>query len=233
MRSMQKYSITSRRLLITFGVLSACVLSACPSGEAPPGTCQSNGKSYDVEEEFWDECNRCTCKGDGVVSCTDKLCGHSDSCSYNGKQYPAGASFPAGDGCNTCGCTDDGQVACTLIACPPVKSCSYNGTLYPVGSAFPADDGDLSRLVLGQGYEVREDREDFLRLKPEVADVEERRVSVIGRTQVIHRSLLSGRAGTRLIDGERSAQAKMDHSIHGDSLNLEHRDDSVVARAAV
>jgi hypothetical protein len=53
------------------------------------------------------------------------------------------------------------------------RALSNPAELHPC-SAFPADDGDLSRLVLGQGYEVREDREDFLWLKPEVAHIEER-----------------------------------------------------------
>jgi hypothetical protein len=39
------------------------------------------------------------------------------TCSYAGKAYHAGASFPAMDGCNTCACTSSGVVDCTLMAC--------------------------------------------------------------------------------------------------------------------
>lgn len=39
------------------------------------------------------------------------------SCTYAGKQYAPGDSFPATDGCNTCTCTDDGHIACTEIYC--------------------------------------------------------------------------------------------------------------------
>jgi hypothetical protein len=44
------------------------------------------------------------------------------ACSYEGKTYKAGESFPASDGCNSCSCTADGLVACTLKAC----LCDYN-----------------------------------------------------------------------------------------------------------
>ncbi len=37
------------------------------------------------------------------------------SCSYKGKTYAQGESFP--DACNSCSC-DNGQVACTMMACP-------------------------------------------------------------------------------------------------------------------
>src|SRR3989304_8035230 len=37
-------------------------------------------------------------------------------CTYNGKVYNPGDSFPADDNCNSCGCTN-GEVGCTLIAC--------------------------------------------------------------------------------------------------------------------
>ena len=38
-------------------------------------------------------------------------------CSYGGKTYRAGVSFPAADGCNSCQCAANGQVDCTLMAC--------------------------------------------------------------------------------------------------------------------
>jgi hypothetical protein len=42
--------------------------------------------------------------------------GSAGTCSYGGKAYEHGKSFPADDGCNTCSCTATG-VACTLRAC--------------------------------------------------------------------------------------------------------------------
>jgi hypothetical protein len=39
------------------------------------------------------------------------------TCSYAGKTYPVGASFPSTDGCNRCDCDQDGKVFCTVIGC--------------------------------------------------------------------------------------------------------------------
>jgi hypothetical protein len=39
------------------------------------------------------------------------------ACSYGGKTYEGGASFPSADGCNTCSCAPSGAVACTERAC--------------------------------------------------------------------------------------------------------------------
>ncbi|MEZ4300067.1 MAG: hypothetical protein R3B70_34285 [Polyangiaceae bacterium] len=60
-------------------------------------------------------------------------------CTYDGKDYEAGESFPAGDGCNSCTCEDNGSVACTEIGCE-IK-CEWQGQLYSVGETFPAGDG--------------------------------------------------------------------------------------------
>ena len=38
-------------------------------------------------------------------------------CTYAGRQYAVGESFPSDDGCNTCTCTEQG-IGCTTIACP-------------------------------------------------------------------------------------------------------------------
>ncbi|MBK7580046.1 MAG: hypothetical protein IPI67_07540 [Myxococcales bacterium] len=65
--------------------------------------------------------------------------GSGGGCDYQGKKYPFGASFPAGDGCNTCGCLDDGSVGCTLVDC--VSGCDYDGVHYNPGDSFPANDG--------------------------------------------------------------------------------------------
>lgn len=45
--------------------------------------------------------------------------GTGKSCSYGGKSYPSGDSFPSLDGCNQCACQQDGSVACTERACAP------------------------------------------------------------------------------------------------------------------
>lgn len=65
--------------------------------------------------------------------------GGASGCSYGGKQYPPGESFPAGDGCNTCWCEPGGGVACTLMDCP--SGCIHNGKAYQPGESFPAGDG--------------------------------------------------------------------------------------------
>jgi len=52
----------------------------------------------------------------GVGPCDSKPLGSVDGCTYDGKTYASGVSFPAGDGCNTCSC-QDGKAACTLLAC--------------------------------------------------------------------------------------------------------------------
>lgn len=48
--------------------------------------------------------------------CDSKPLGGSDGCTYNGKSYPAGATFKDKDNCNDCSC-QDGQALCTLKAC--------------------------------------------------------------------------------------------------------------------
>ncbi len=49
-------------------------------------------------------------------------CTSSCGCTYEGKSYQQGDSFPANDGCNTCSCAADGSVYCTLKAC----ACDYS-----------------------------------------------------------------------------------------------------------
>jgi len=52
----------------------------------------------------------------GVGPCESKPLGSVDGCTYNGKTYASGMSFPAADGCNTCSC-EDGKAACSLLGC--------------------------------------------------------------------------------------------------------------------
>ena len=44
-------------------------------------------------------------------------CSKEDTCSYAGKNYNSGASFPSTDGCNTCTCEASRGIDCTLAAC--------------------------------------------------------------------------------------------------------------------
>jgi hypothetical protein len=39
------------------------------------------------------------------------------SCTYQGKGYAAGDTFPEGDGCNTCTCTAHWGLGCTELPC--------------------------------------------------------------------------------------------------------------------
>jgi hypothetical protein len=52
---------------------------------------------------------------------TDAKLSRSDSgtCSFGGKDYAAGETFPAGDGCNDCTCLAGMGVSCTQKACVP------------------------------------------------------------------------------------------------------------------
>jgi hypothetical protein len=66
------------------------------------------------------------------VACTLKACvdaGAAGGCSYGGKRYAVGDSFPATDGCNTCSCGANGSVGCTKKACPAPdpKGCVKGG----------------------------------------------------------------------------------------------------------
>ena len=60
------------------------------------------------------------CHGTPVAH--DGECATKTDCTYAGKPYPAGSSFPAEDGCNQCTCQADGTVACTLRQC----ACDYS-----------------------------------------------------------------------------------------------------------
>ncbi|HEY6728156.1 MAG TPA: BPTI/Kunitz-type proteinase inhibitor domain-containing protein [Polyangiaceae bacterium] len=110
----------------------ACTRAACVD------TCEYDGNTYDIGEEFsaTDGCNTCTCSVDGVL-CTEIGCG-GNTCEYDGNTYDIGEEFPSYDGCNTCGCTADG-VVCTDAAC--VDGCTIDGIHYDLGENFLADDG--------------------------------------------------------------------------------------------
>jgi hypothetical protein len=58
------------------------------------------------------------------------------TCSYGGKTYRSGTTFPSTDGCNSCSCSSLGGVDCTLAAClgdagylPPTKDAALVDTV--------------------------------------------------------------------------------------------------------
>lgn len=81
--------------------------------------------------------NACSAASAGVTVKHTGVCKWS-GCTYDGKTYKEGETFPATDGCNTCQCTN-GQVGCTKMNCK--KTCKYNGKEYGAGESFPAGDG--------------------------------------------------------------------------------------------
>lgn len=74
--------------------------------------------------------------------------GGGTQCSYGGKEYPIGASFPSQDGCNTCSC-DMGGVACTEKACGTGGSTGMGPTceklMVPTAGAGCSSSGDLKQ----------------------------------------------------------------------------------------
>ncbi len=62
------------------------------------------------------------------------------TCTYDGREYSAGDTFPSSDGCNACSCGGDGEVACTERDCTP-DTCTYDRQTWEVGATFPAIDG--------------------------------------------------------------------------------------------
>jgi hypothetical protein len=74
-----------------------------------------------------------------VIACGGSIASPTTTCTYGGKSYEPGQSFPDADGCNTCSCSADGTIACTAMGC--VKPCEYGGKQYAPGQTFPALDG--------------------------------------------------------------------------------------------
>lgn len=70
----------------------------------------------------------------------------ADTCTYDGKIYRVGETFPDRDGCNSCSCAPEGET-CTAMRCdgapPPTDedTCEYDGETYHTGDTFPATDG--------------------------------------------------------------------------------------------
>jgi len=151
--------------LATVLIVSAGV-AGCGKGDSGQ-TCTYNGKTYPngVTWPANDGCNECWCLGEyagcsGLVCDAGVLSGEAGvqsdwPCTYDGKSYPMGATFPSTDGCNTCECLWRWyhEVACTLNSCTgsPVvdasagdataDACVYNGKTYPLDVHFSSADG--------------------------------------------------------------------------------------------
>jgi len=107
--------------------------------------CTYAGKTYPAGASFpaSDNCNRCTCGADGLVSCTEMGCvdagaDAATTCNYQGKVYAVGDHFPASDGCNTCTCWQGGIVPCTVIACQDAGATKDAGVI--TGVCKPGQD---------------------------------------------------------------------------------------------
>ncbi|XP_060561919.1 serine protease inhibitor I/II-like [Ruditapes philippinarum] len=78
--------------------------------------CVHNGITYKTGEQYQDDCNKCTCSGNGGGACTRREC-PPKVCTYNGGSYGDGEQFMDADNCNQCTCTATGVAACTLMLC--------------------------------------------------------------------------------------------------------------------
>lgn len=58
------------------------------------------------------------------------------TCTYDGKVYTPGQTFPDVNGCDVCTCGADGNVSCTDRACAATV-CKYNGKEYRIGDQYP------------------------------------------------------------------------------------------------
>jgi hypothetical protein len=158
----KRFSSFSSLLPLTALLLATMGVGPCgsqPLGSVDAGaTCSLGGKTYAAGATFpaTDGCNSCTCQADGVA-CTTKGCPTDGppstdgstpvSCTYAGKTYGVGATFPDTDGCNKCSCEAGGQVACTLLACfdassdGPTTCIDSNGAVRKDGEAWTTSDG--------------------------------------------------------------------------------------------
>src|SRR6266478_6160345 len=69
------------------------------------------------------------------------------SCSYGGKSYSVGQSFPSTDGCNSCSCSAGGAVACTERACLPDASQGNDAAMDTARADTTPDAGQTEDLA--------------------------------------------------------------------------------------
>ncbi|HQY63165.1 MAG: hypothetical protein IPQ09_17650 [Myxococcales bacterium] len=147
-----------------------CTSSGRVQCSVEPCVCELGGKTIARGDSVpsLDGCNTCTCLAGGLA-CTERYCapdggadGASDArvdaggaCSYDGKVYPDGATFPATDGCNTCTCTA-ATVGCTKRACADAGDAGDAGyTCPPDGTinCMPPLTPPLARLCSGPEHD--------------------------------------------------------------------------------
>ena len=125
--------------LVGIGAASTVAFGGCSANVTTFGTCEFNGNSYDVGEQFPDSdgCNTCQCDADGSVSCTQMGC--AEGCVVGGVLYDVGETFVAENGCDTCRCSAPDQFECTTLGCVdcdgPPPECGPGGPAcetYPV-----------------------------------------------------------------------------------------------------
>ncbi|MFO0565295.1 MAG: hypothetical protein U0263_06510 [Polyangiaceae bacterium] len=92
-----------------FGYCSAEFMGGLANCHAASCFCTATSGVWRMGETFpeGDGCTTCTCS-----SCTPAVC-PKGKCSFAGKDYAVGETFPAGD-CSTCACTADG-IECTVV----------------------------------------------------------------------------------------------------------------------
>jgi hypothetical protein len=132
-----------RILLPTLAMLlpAACTETRLPSASG----CTYRGKHYNAHQEFTEDCNVCTCRHDGTVSCSLIDCNQlKKSCTYKGKVYQDQQEFK--DDCNSCKCNPQGSVgvSCTQKACQkcptqPAYGQSCNAAMLPEVCTYSRD----------------------------------------------------------------------------------------------
>ncbi|MGE5789037.1 MAG: hypothetical protein ACM3ZE_30890, partial [Myxococcales bacterium] len=125
-------------LVLLSGALDGCDIAEHSVGSISAMEGQACSKAGSIIKDPT-SCGSCTCTSQQLWACERQGC--ESECTYEGKEYASGTSFPATDGCNTCSCVD-ASVTCTKKTCTlPTGSCTYAKVIYQDGDAFPSTDG--------------------------------------------------------------------------------------------